>query len=155
MYQFWNVKLCLNRGWEDLFDRYIYILRFQNEWNWANAHVFGKLNKNVTTKATHERYWQIDCKYNAFAGVACTCIIMHTIVKLSPGPTRPNIFPIVHDRDKLSNRDQPETNRNDENAACDYFSEYLRMCFRLHEDSSRPFLNVLRTFCERSNEAED
>ena len=29
------------------------------------------------------------------------------------------------------------------------------MCFRLYEDSSRPFLNILRTFCERSKKAED
>ena len=50
---------------------------------------------------------------------------------------------------------QSETNRNDGNAMCDYLSEYLRMCFRLYEDSSRPFLNILRTFCERSKLAED
>ena len=43
--------------------------------------------------------------------------------------------PIGHDRDKFSNRKQSETNRNDENATCDYLSEYLRMCFRLYEDS--------------------
>ena len=29
------------------------------------------------------------------------------------------------------------------------------MCFRLHEDSSRPFLNILWTFCEQSKIAED
>ena len=78
-----------------------------------------------------------------------------TVIVLSRGPTWPNIFPIFHDRDKFSNREQSETNRNDENAMCDYFSEYLRMFFRLYEDSSRPFLNILRTFCERSNIAED
>ena len=33
-------------------------------------------------------------------------------------------FPIVHDRDKFSNREQSETNGNDENAMCDYSSEY-------------------------------
>ena len=69
----------------------------------------------------------------------------------SPGPTSPNIFfPIVHDRDKFSNREQSETNRNDEIATYDYLSEYIRMCFQLHKDSSRPFLNILRTFCKRS-----
>ena len=31
---------------------------------------------------------------------------------LSPGPTLPNIFPIVHDRDIISNREQSETYRN-------------------------------------------
>ena len=40
-------------------------------------------------------------------------------------------FSIVYDQGKFSNRKQSETNRNDENAMCDYFSEYLRMCFRL------------------------
>ena len=40
-------------------------------------------------------------------------------------------------------------NRNDENAMCDYLSEYLRMCFRLYEDSSRPLLTILRTLNER------
>ena len=39
---------------------------------------------------------------------------------LSPGPTWLNSFPIVHDRDKISNHEQSETNRNDENAMCDY-----------------------------------
>ena len=64
--------------------------------------------------------------------------------------------------DKLQRRTQlaeyfvrSETNRNNENAMCDYLSEYLRMCFRLYEDISRPFLNILRTFCERSKLAED
>ena len=56
-------------------------------------------------------------------------------------------FPIVHDRDKFSKHKQSETNRNDENATCDYLSEYLQMCFRLYEDSSRPFLIILRTIC--------
>ena len=59
-------------------------------------------------------------------------------------------FPIVHDRDKFSNCKQSETNRSDENAMCDYFSEYLQMCIRLHDNSSRPFPYVLWTFCERS-----
>ena len=63
--------------------------------------------------------------------------------------------PIVHDSDKYSNREQPETNRNDENAMCDYLSEYLRMCFRLYEYFLRLFLDILRTFCERSKIAED
>ena len=40
------------------------------------------------------------------------------------------VFPAVHDRDKFSNREQSETKRDDENAVCDYLSEYLRMCFR-------------------------
>ena len=60
------------------------------------------------------------------------------------------VFAIVHDRDKFINREQSETNQNDEIATYDYLSEYIRMCFRLHKDSSRPFLNILRTFCERS-----
>ena len=64
-------------------------------------------------------------------------------------------FPIVHDRDKFSNREQSETNRNDENAICDYISEYLRTCLRLHDDSSRQCLNVLRTFCERCKKVEN
>ena len=38
-------------------------------------------------------------------------------------------FSIVYDQGKFSNREQSETNRNDENAMCEYFSEYLRMCF--------------------------
>ena len=54
----------------------------------------------------------------------------------SPGPTWSVIVPIVNDRDKCSNRGQSQTNRNDENVMCDYLSEYLRMCFRLYEDSS-------------------
>ena len=74
---------------------------------------------------------------------------------LSRSPTWPNIFPIVHDRDKFSNREQSETNRNDVNAMCDYLSEYLRMRFRLYEDSSRAFLNILPTLCERSKIAEN
>ena len=32
--------------------------------------------------------------------------------------------PIVIDRDKFSNREQSENNRNDGNAMCDYLSEY-------------------------------
>ena len=64
------------------------------------------------------------------------------IADFSTGPTWPNIFPIVHDRDRFSNREQSGTNRSDENAMCD---EYLRMCFRINEDSSRPFVNILRT----------
>ena len=69
----------------------------------------------------------------------------------------PNIFAIVHDydRDRFSDREQSETNRNDENAMCDFLSEYLRMCFRFYEDTSRPFLNILRTLCKRSKIAED
>ena len=73
----------------------------------------------------------------------------------APVPLGRISFPIVHDRDKFSNREQSETNRNDENVMCDYLSEYLRKCFRLYEDSSRPFLGILRTFCERSEIAED
>ena len=34
-------------------------------------------------------------------------------------------FLIIQDRDKISNREQSETNRNDENAMCEYLSEYL------------------------------
>ena len=72
----------------------------------------------------------------------------------SPSPIWPNIFPIVHDRDKLSNRKQSETNRNDENPMCNYLFEYLRMCFRLYEDSSRlsvseHFSHILRTKQDR------
>ena len=33
------------------------------------------------------------------------------------------LFPIVHDRDKFNNHEQSETNRNDDNAMCDYISE--------------------------------
>ena len=33
---------------------------------------------------------------------------------------------------------------------CDYLSEYLRMCFRLYEDLSWPFVEILRTFCKWS-----
>ena len=44
------------------------------------------------------------------------------------------LFPIVHDRDKFNNHEQSETNRNDDNAMCDYISECLRMYFRLYED---------------------
>ena len=76
-------------------------------------------------------------------------------LELSPGPTWPNIFPIVHDRDKFSNREQSETNRNDENAMCDFLSQYLRMCFRLYEDSSRLFVNILWLPCEQSKITED
>ena len=65
------------------------------------------------------------------------------------------IFRLFTIRDKFGYRKQSETNRNDENALCDYSSEYLRVCFRLYEDSSRPSLNILQTFCERSNIAED
>ena len=52
----------------------------------------------------------------------------------APVPLGRIFFPIVHDSDKFSNREQSETNQNDENAMCDYLSEYLRMCFRLYED---------------------
>ena len=71
--------------------------------------------------------------------------VMTTV--LSPSPTWPNIFPIVHDRDKFSDREQSETNRNDENAMCNLF--------RLYEDSSRPFLNILPIPPERSKIAEN
>ena len=54
----------------------------------------------------------------------------------------PEFFPIVHKIDKFSNREQSETDQNDENRMCDYSSEYLRVCFRLYEDSPRPFLNI-------------
>ena len=63
--------------------------------------------------------------------------------------------PIVRDRDKFNNREQSETNRKDENSMCDYSSEYLRMCFRLDEESSRPYLDILRTLCERSKNADE
>ena len=59
-------------------------------------------------------------------------------------------LPIVHDRDKFSNREQSETNRNDENAMCDYLSEYIRMCFRLYEDPPRLSLTILQTLCKQS-----
>ena len=59
-------------------------------------------------------------------------------------------FPIVHNRDKFSNREQSETNRNDENAMCGYLSEYIRMCFRLYEDPPRLSLTILQTLCEQS-----
>ena len=85
----------------------------------------------------------IDGSNNNRGWVCSDFLKMHT---LSLGPTWPNIFPIVHVSDKFSNREQYETDRNDENAMCDYLSEYLRMCFRLYEDSARPFLNFLRTF---------
>ena len=74
---------------------------------------------------------------------------------LAPVPLGPIFFPIVHDRDKFSNREQSETNQNDENAMCDYSSEYSRMGFRLYVDSSRLFLNLLETLCEQSKIAED
>ena len=70
----------------------------------------------------------------------------------SRGPTWPNIFPIVHDRDKFSNLKPIGMTKK---ATCYYLSEYLRMCFRLYEHSSRPFLNILQTLCERSNIVED
>ena len=53
----------------------------------------------------------------------------------APVPLGRMFFPIAHDRDKFRNLKQSETNRNDENAMCDYLSEYLRMCFRLYGDS--------------------
>ena len=71
-------------------------------------------------------------------------------------------FPIYYDRDKFSNREQYETHRNGENAilVCDHLSEYLRMCFRLYEDSSRTFhrhfekkaiyLSIQNTKCEKN-----
>ena len=68
---------------------------------------------------------------------------MMLIVK-PPVPLGQTFFPIAHDGDKVSNREQSEINRNDENSMCDYLSEYLRMCFRLYEDSSRPFLNIFQ-----------
>ena len=62
---------------------------------------------------------------------------------------------MVHDRDICSNREHSETNRNDVNATCDYLFEYLRMYFRLYEDLSRPFRNILQTLCERIRIVED
>ena len=62
---------------------------------------------------------------------------------------------LYHFYGKFSNREQSETNRNYGNAKCDYLFEYLRMYFLLYEDSSRPFLNILRTLCDRSKVAED
>ena len=73
---------------------------------------------------------------------------------LSPAPICPNSFPIVLDRDKFNNCEQSETNRNDENAMCDYLSKYLRMCFGFYEDTSRSFRNILRTLWERSKIAQ-
>ena len=64
-------------------------------------------------------------------------------------------FPIVDNRDKFRNREQSETNRNDKSAMCDYLSDYLRMCFRLYENSSRPFLNILQTLCKQNRAAEE
>ena len=52
----------------------------------------------------------------------------------APFPLDLIFCPIVHDRDKFSNREQSEINRNDESAMCDYLSEYQRMCFQLYED---------------------
>ena len=51
--------------------------------------------------------------------------------------------PIVHDRDKSSNRERCETNRNDENTImCDYLSEYYE-CFsdymKIHHNRFWPF----------------
>ena len=60
----------------------------------------------------------------------------HNIIPSGPNPTWLNDFPIVHDRDKFSNHEQSETNRNAENAMGNYLSEYLRKCFRLYENSS-------------------
>ena len=79
---------------------------------------------------------------------------VHKTIAKNPVPLDRIFFRIVHERDKFSNREQSETNRNDENATCDYLSEYLRMCFRLYEDSSRPFLNIYG-HCERSKIAVD
>ena len=76
------------------------------------------------------------------------------IIALVAVPLSRIYFPIVHDRDKFSNREQSETNWNNENAMCDYLSEYLRMRFRLYDDSLRPFLNILRTLCERNKMVE-
>ena len=55
----------------------------------------------------------------------------------APVPLGRIFFPIVHDRDKFNNREQSETNRNYENAICDYLSDHLRMCSRLYEDHDR------------------
>ena len=62
-------------------------------------------------------------------------------------PSSRIFFSIVHERVYFNNREQSKTNQNDENAMCDYLSEYLRICFQLYEDSPRPFLNILRTLC--------
>ena len=69
-------------------------------------------------------------------------LVYDDVLGLRPSLTWPNFFPIVHDRDKIINREQSETNQNDENAMCVYVSEYLRVCFRLYEDWLRPFLNI-------------
>ena len=82
-----------------------------------------------------------------------TPVKLPDLKEFSPGPTWPNIFSDFHDRDQISNREQYKTNRNAENAMYDYSSEYLRICFQLYEDSSRPSLNILRTLCERSKKA--
>ena len=70
-------------------------------------------------------------------------------VKLIPGPTWSKKIWSLMIRVKFSDRGQTETDRNDENAMCDYFSEFFRMHFRLglYKGSSRSFLNILRTKC--------
>ena len=61
----------------------------------------------------------------------------------SIGPTWPNMFPIVHQRD----REQSEPNRDDKTPWCDYLSEYLR----LHEDSLWPFFNISDTLRKKQD----
>ena len=73
----------------------------------------------------------------------------------APVPLGRIIFSRSFTIEKFSNREQSETNRNDENAMCDFLSEYLRMCCRLYEDSLRPFLDIFRTLFERSKIAVD
>ena len=57
---------------------------------------------------------------------------------LSTSPTWRIIFQIVHDRDKFSNREQAATNRNDENATCDYIYPNIYECvsgdMNIHHD---------------------
>ena len=93
------------------------------------------------------------CTYMTYPRSTVDCV-RHLAVK-APVPLGRIFFLVVRDRDKFSNREHSETNRNNENVMCDYLSEYLRMCFRLYKDSSRPFLNILRTLKERSKIAED
>ena len=65
------------------------------------------------------------------------------IVNKAPVPLGRIFFPIVYDIDKFSNREnnlKPIGMMTKHHGALgDYLFEYLRICFRLYEDSSRPF----------------
>ena len=70
------------------------------------------------------------CLYNVscVCGMAFQCGRSMNGQSTAPVPLGRIYFPIVDDRDEFSNREQSETNRNDENAMCYSFTEYLRMC---------------------------